>query len=216
MDKECMMADINLDKPPATTNIQDGFTEVKYRRRNRNNLPRTSISGLKNLGTQGIAPVSEKDIFRAKPSKMWLYVRKVINTVTESIVKDYIKNQIKITDSDKVEVYKLSLLGKSHAFQVGIDASLFEKVNCADFWPNGIRRFHFDFRWTNFTDMELLSGENETYVLMQKDMCSRSKTYGHKDTNDLMDDTRHGIVLKCAHARTDIGNDTIRNKDFEN
>ncbi|KAK9874004.1 hypothetical protein WA026_002352 [Henosepilachna vigintioctopunctata] len=108
-------------------------------------MPRTSTCRLKNLSTQGIAPVSQTDLFRAKPNKMWLYVGKVINTVTESIIKDYIINKIKITDSDKVEVYNLSLLGKSHAFQVAIDASVFEKVNCADFWPN-VRRFHFNFR----------------------------------------------------------------------
>ncbi|KAK9892514.1 hypothetical protein WA026_020501 [Henosepilachna vigintioctopunctata] len=78
---------------------------------------------------------------------MWLYVGKAMNTVTDSIVKDYIMNKCDSTDADKVEVYTLSLLRKSLAFQLRVDISLFDKVNCAEFWPSGtvIRRFHFDF-----------------------------------------------------------------------
>ncbi|KAK9882552.1 hypothetical protein WA026_021900 [Henosepilachna vigintioctopunctata] len=140
--------DVNADKPPTTNNIQDGFTEVKHRRQNKSNLHRTSMSGVKNIETQGCATVSETDVFRAKPSKMWLYVGKAMNSVTESIVKEYIINKCNITDSDEVEVYRLSSLGKSLAFQVGIDVSRYDEVNCADFWPKGIiiRRFHFDFK----------------------------------------------------------------------
>ncbi|KAK9887208.1 hypothetical protein WA026_021051 [Henosepilachna vigintioctopunctata] len=143
--------DVDLNKPPTiTTNIQDGFTEVTHNRRNRSNMPRTSVSRMKNIETKGIATVSETDVFRAKPSKMWLYVGKAMNTATETIVKDYIMNKCNSTDADKVEVYKLPLLGKSLAFQIGVDISLFDQVNCADFWPKGIviRRFHFDFNKT--------------------------------------------------------------------
>ncbi|KAK9887553.1 hypothetical protein WA026_023358 [Henosepilachna vigintioctopunctata] len=73
---------------------------------------------------------------------------RAMTSVTESIVKDFIVSKCKITE---VEIKKLSFLGNSSAFQVGIDPAYFEAINQAEFWPQGIivRRFHFDFKKMN-------------------------------------------------------------------
>ncbi|KAK9872810.1 hypothetical protein WA026_019594 [Henosepilachna vigintioctopunctata] len=133
-----------------TSNTQDGFSETT--RKNRKQLPKTKTK-TNQYETRGCASVSTGDSFRAKPSKMWLYVGRAMTSVTESIVKDFIVSKCKITEVEDVDVKKLSLLGNSSAFQVGIAPAYFEEINRAEFWPQGIiiRRFHFDFKKNNTT-----------------------------------------------------------------
>lgn len=86
-------------------------------------------------------------MFKARPSKMWLYVGKADESVEETHVTDYIKKKCSITEDDHVIVKKLPLLGRSRAFQVGIEPTFYDMLNNADFWPSGviIRRFNFRF-----------------------------------------------------------------------
>ncbi|KAK9875286.1 hypothetical protein WA026_007683 [Henosepilachna vigintioctopunctata] len=73
-----------------TSNTQDGFSETT--RKNRKQLPKTKTK-TNQYETRGCASVSTGDSFRAKPSKMWLYVGRAMTSVTESIVKtSYFQN----------------------------------------------------------------------------------------------------------------------------
>ncbi|KAK9884223.1 hypothetical protein WA026_005172, partial [Henosepilachna vigintioctopunctata] len=97
-----------------TLHIQDGFSDNT--RRNRKQSPKTNTKA-NQYETRGSAKVSAGDSFRAKLSKMWLYVGRAMTSVTQSIVKDFILSKCKITDIEEVEVKKLSLLGNFSAFQ---------------------------------------------------------------------------------------------------
>ncbi|KAK9880141.1 hypothetical protein WA026_008656 [Henosepilachna vigintioctopunctata] len=124
--------------------------------KNKLEIRRTLTNWMKNPDTEGSATVASTDSFRAKPSKRWLYVGRAMKTVTESIVEDYIIKKCNITEKDEVEIFKSALLGKSEAFQVGIDPTHLSKISCAEFWPKGIiiRRFHFDFKKMKKEDIE--------------------------------------------------------------
>ncbi|KAK9871735.1 hypothetical protein WA026_014188 [Henosepilachna vigintioctopunctata] len=140
----------NENRTNETSNTQDGFSETT--RKNRKQLPKTKTK-TNQYETRGCASVSTGDSFRAKPSKMWLYVGRAMTSVTKSIVKDFKVSKCNITEVEDVDVKKLSLLGNSSAFQVGIAPAYFEEINRAEFWPQGIivRRFYFDFKKNNTT-----------------------------------------------------------------
>lgn len=142
----------------------EGFTEVEPRRRNGRGKPNNKLKDQAETTTykrqqvfaKGSASVAADDAFKAKPSKMWLYIGRAVHTVTEQIVEDYITKGCNIVDKSELEIKGLPFVGKSRAFQVGIDPSYYEKVNCGEFWPKGIviRRFYFGSKRTNNADFE--------------------------------------------------------------
>lgn len=132
------------------------FVKVTHRKKNRAGKSEVKSTDRSKMfthrrerpSTRGSAQVSAEDSFKARPSKMWLYVGRAMPTVTGTVVEEYMVRKCGITDKNEVEVKELPFVGKSRAFQVGIDPGYFEKVNCGEFWPKGIiiRKFYFGFR----------------------------------------------------------------------
>lgn len=148
---------IYLNEDPVTEKYE---TQTRFRQTDgRNRMNRQSTDGnrddagkkpgfSKYAGTRGSAPPDPDNMFKARPSKMWLYVGKVAETVEEAHVINYITKKCSIKEEDQVIVRKLPLLGRSRAFQVGIDPKFYDELNKSEFWPNGviIRRFNFRFK----------------------------------------------------------------------
>lgn len=99
--------------------------------------------------TKGTAPSQPDDTFRAKPSKMWLYVGRALETVTERDVLEHLRKGCRITSEDEIVVKRLASKGRSSAFQVGIDPGYYSQVLRGEFWPAGIVVRKFIFRFAN-------------------------------------------------------------------
>lgn len=144
---------ISLNNDPIeNSKVQEEFQVVNRRKREKQQLTRNNINSTerkpiykKYAHTKGTALPDPDDMFKARPSKMWLYVGKAAETVEETHVAEYIKKKCSISEDDQLVVRKLSLLGRSRAFQVGIDPKYYDVLSNGDFWPNGviIRRFNF-------------------------------------------------------------------------
>lgn len=151
----------------------EGFIEVVNRRRQGSkssygmgeiNMTRKTGTTRKVSVTKGTAPTDAGDLFKARPSKIWLYVGRAEQTVTEAEVTDYIVKKCSVTDKSEVEVKKLDFIGRSSAFQVGVDTKYQDSVNNPEFWPAGIivRRFKFPARKPRQTGAFLGIQQNPT------------------------------------------------------
>lgn len=95
--------------------------------------------------TVGTKEVHEKDEFKARPSKMWLYIGRVNEGVDEEKVERYIRGKCANANADDLVVEQLNTRGRSPSFRVGIDRKYYEALREAEFWPAGImvRRYNF-------------------------------------------------------------------------
>ena len=93
-------------------------------------------------------------VFCGKPEstdkKVWLFVSRVKDTVTEDNIKTYIQKKTNLADND-VTVVKFptkydSIRKDCKCFKVGIKFDLKDKVYENDFWPSRVAfsRFKFD------------------------------------------------------------------------
>lgn len=126
---------VNLAPGNAGVATDEGFKTV-VSRRNRRRMEQP---------TRGTATSSPQEKFKARPSKMWLYVGRADESVEESDVREYVERKCSITDKELLVVKRLSLLGRSRAFQLGIDRCYYKSLLDGSFWPSGImvRRFNF-------------------------------------------------------------------------
>lgn len=94
---------------------------------------------------KGVAETRPEDSFRGKPSKMWLFVGRAVESVQEIDVATYIKKKCSFDNDELLSVKKLSVLGNTNSFQVGIDPKYYDLLVKSEFWPSGIivRRFRF-------------------------------------------------------------------------
>ena len=99
---------------------------------------------------QNAIPLEEQDSgFTGKPAnkKIWLFVSRARDHVTEEIVEQYLKNKINEPNT-KVEIKELptkNTTKDSKCFMVGLDYSLKEVAYTPDFWPKEINVSRFNF-----------------------------------------------------------------------
>lgn len=123
----------------------DGFQLAKTRKRSFNHAQKIKMKNRNE--TRGTAETGSEEGFKAKPSKMWFYIGRAAETVSENMVCEYIKKKCSITNNEQIIVKKLNLVGNTNAFQVGIAHKYYELLNTSEFWPEGIivRRFRFKY-----------------------------------------------------------------------
>lgn len=78
--------------------------------------------------------------------KIWLYVSKVPDSITENNIKQYIEKR---TDTQNVYVKKLEMFNTridNQSFMIGVDPQLIRQVYEPSFWPRKVTFNRFDFR----------------------------------------------------------------------
>lgn len=107
-------------------NKQDGFQEVRYRKR----LSTKPLIGQNKITGSLVA----------SPQMGWLHVYRLSKTTTSEEVLKFLQ-----TSKPNVEFSceKLSARGDYASFKIGYPLTLHDEINCSDFWPTGIavRRF---------------------------------------------------------------------------
>lgn len=123
---------INLDKD--MPKLTDGYTLVTNKRAKKKATPRV---------TRGTA--TDGDGFISRPSRMWVYVGRADESVTEAKVDEYIRKKCEVSNTSDLVVKTLMTKGRSPSFQVGIHPRYYETLLKDEFWPSGIlvRRFNF-------------------------------------------------------------------------
>lgn len=128
-------------------NEAGGFIEIKRRHRNRKKA---------SIGTANESKVSEGGSgveFEARrqgnggDKKVWLFVSRAKDHVSEQTVKDYLLR--KLSPDDDVVVKYLETRTKfidNKCFLVGVNPARKEEIYETGFWPRGIRFDRFDFR----------------------------------------------------------------------
>lgn len=150
---------MTLKDPNETpTGDTDGFKLVQYKHAKRidssgNNYRKQSDRNRFNI-TVGTKTPDENSVFKARPSKMWIYVGKVNEGVKSETVKKYIKDKCSVANDGDLVVEELPTAGRSPAFRVGVDNKYYEQLKLPDFWPSGIiiRRYNFRVNKTKPTE----------------------------------------------------------------
>lgn len=125
----------------------DGFQEVKRKRKKANQVG-TAESPSEENGKQGFEGRPETDKHAKKDKKLWLFISKAKNHVTESIVRNYISKKTN-TDIEQISVKFLKTwyqVENNNCFLVGLDPALKSTVYNTNFWPKGVGFERFNFR----------------------------------------------------------------------
>lgn len=144
--REKMNELIRMNEPNTPTTDSDGFQLVQHRSgKKRTSLDQRKYNRNKFGITIGTKSTEQDATFRARPSKMWLYIGKVNEGVGQEVVEKYIKEKCPVSSTNDLIVKQLPTLGRSPSFQVGIDVRYYDKLKLAEFWPSGIvvRRYNF-------------------------------------------------------------------------
>lgn len=132
---------------------REGFQTVRYRkgRRQKSVGEQSSRQDKTRFNiTVGTRAIEENDLFRARPSKMWLYIGKINEGVVEETVEKYIRDKVPALKPSDLVVDKLPTVGRSPSFKVGIDNKHYDELKAADFWPSGIIVRRYNFRVSNY------------------------------------------------------------------
>ena len=127
------IANKNANTEPSRNRNNEGFREVRKRRRQ----PKIgSGDGDDNFPGRNDKP----------DKKIWLFISKVSDSITEDNIKHYIETR---TNTNNVYIKKLPTdnAGKNNqSFMVGVDPQLQVEVYEPSFWPKKVRFDRFNFR----------------------------------------------------------------------
>uniref|UniRef100_A0A6P7HB54 Uncharacterized protein LOC114348557 n=1 Tax=Diabrotica virgifera virgifera TaxID=50390 RepID=A0A6P7HB54_DIAVI len=87
----------------------------------------TSSTSTKGAGSE------DANFVAANPSKMWLYIGKAAETVTNDIIKNYIQRKLANLKVEDVMVEQLKTVGNTSSFKVGLPIEFYDEVNTSDF-----------------------------------------------------------------------------------
>lgn len=121
----------------------DGFIDVRRRKRKKNAHVGTAV-----LNGDSDAEFQARSSKRPEDRKIWLFISKAKDSVTQDIVRDYIAAKGEVDKSD-IEVKLLQTRTSykdNNCFLIGVPLTMKEKVYESGFWPTGIRYERFDFR----------------------------------------------------------------------
>lgn len=140
---------ITFKDPKTSADDTDGFKLVQYKSARKtdssgNNYRKQNYGNKFNI-TVGTKLPDENSAFKARPSKMWVYVGKVNEGVSKETVEKYIRDRCSISTASDLVVEELPTVGRSPSFRVGVDNKYYEQLKLPDFWPSGIiiRRYNF-------------------------------------------------------------------------
>lgn len=114
---------------------------------------------------------------RRKIKKIWLFLSRIKDHVSEDIVKKYIQEKLK-NDLLEPSVRKLKtfyMRKDNNCFLVGVDFSLKEAIYEHSFWPKGVTFERFDFRrGQHFLDnhQESVGIDNTAFTVDNSDFLS--------------------------------------------
>lgn len=102
----------------------------------------------------GEAEISEDDgsgfVGRELPEKkIWLFVARVKDQVTEEMVGKYIQKKTKAEDTSNIYVKEIDTFNKikdNRCFKVGLSYNLLETAYTNTFWPRGVVVYRFNFK----------------------------------------------------------------------
>uniref|UniRef100_A0A6P7GA18 Uncharacterized protein LOC114335280 n=1 Tax=Diabrotica virgifera virgifera TaxID=50390 RepID=A0A6P7GA18_DIAVI len=113
----------------------EGFTSVKRKTRKTRNHNIDSGDGDENF--QGIGKTEKK---------IWLFLSRVPDTVTEYNIKAYITKQSGEQNTYVKKLPTYFVRSNNQAFMIGVDPSLQEKLYEKNFWPKNVYFSRFNFR----------------------------------------------------------------------
>lgn len=126
---------------------QGEFTEVQRRRKRKKT---TKVGTAENVASEGdIGEFEAKGQNSSEGKKIWLFISRAKDHVSEEIVRRYVSGKLNSSDGGDVVVKHLETKLKikdNRCFLVGVDPIAKEKVYGNEFWPKGIRFDRFNFR----------------------------------------------------------------------
>lgn len=128
-----------IKEPIITAKQKPQWTKVTHRKKSK------SHSGTSNDDADLEHKV--KDAKSKKGKKIWLFISKVKDGVTQETIKDYVSK--KCSSSSEVYVKPLDILKKSqdnNCFMIGVQPTFHSIVYQRSFWPKDVTFEKFDFR----------------------------------------------------------------------
>lgn len=144
---------------------EEPFQPITYKRKTKNKEPKV----------RGVAEISKDDEINGflgreiSEKKIWLFVGKVKDHVTEDLVKKYL--QKKTNPENNIYVREIDTYKKikdNKCFKVGINYDLKDEAYTSSFWPRGVAVHRFDFRKEE-KYINRLSNNKNTVENFQKD-----------------------------------------------
>lgn len=117
-----------------TLNKQSNQEEWKTQRRNKRGFKKTLGQNEEDKGFVGIKP------------KVWMYIYRIQNSVTEEIIMNYLKEKLNLNAGEELIVRDLQTKGKNKCFMVAADFKYRDDFYSPDFWPKGVGYKRYDFK----------------------------------------------------------------------
>lgn len=126
----------NINNP-----VNDNFKEVMSRKKQRShNKQQTGTAKVEKNGDDEFKSITDE-------KKLWLFLKKAKDSVTENTVKNYIKRKTNCDDNEiTVQCVKDKTKFNKNCFLVGIKPDLKDLAYNSTFWPEGIEFSRFDFK----------------------------------------------------------------------
>lgn len=152
----------NMQRRKMTELVSLGMDSLQNEKENHNEFPQEKTVSkdndvwheqrrkTRNYRKKTLGQNEEEDVeFEGIKPRVWMYIYRVQNNVTEKAIENYLNRKLKTKSNEKLIVKDLQTKGNNKCFMVAADIKYKDEFYSPDFWPKGVGYKRFDFKLHN-------------------------------------------------------------------